>query len=305
MLRKSDNADKNAKVKMRADSIYNELKKGAKWDDVCQCFSDDKNTSGKGGYLGFFAINRYQRNFEDAAFALEKDGDFSMPVESNLGWHIIKRNSRRPIDTFDKLKRPLTDRVRRDSRSEVAKQSMIARIKKEGHFSESRQALQNWVNKQDSTFFTFKWKPDEAKPKTELMRFGSSKIFTVADFEEYCARASRDRMRGTGSPIGELVDKLYKSWSDDVSMQFEETQLDTKYPEFKSLMREYTEGIIMFEALKINVFDRANTDSIGLQKYFDANLSQKYKWDERAKLSLYTLKSDDPKTARKTARTGG
>jgi peptidyl-prolyl cis-trans isomerase SurA len=68
-----------------------------------------------------------------------------------------------------------------------------------------------------------------------------------------------------------------------------------KYPEFKSLMREYEEGILLFEALKQNVWDRANSDSTGLENYFKLNLSQKYKWDERARVSIYTLKTDDPK----------
>lgn len=78
-------------------------------------------------------------------------------------------------------------------------------------------------------------------------------------------------------------------------MQFEETQLDKKYPEFKSLMREYEEGILLFEALKLNVLDKASTDSVGLEKYFNANLSQKYRWEERARTSIYTLKTDDAK----------
>jgi peptidyl-prolyl cis-trans isomerase SurA len=95
--------------------------------------------------------------------------------------------------------------------------------------------------------------------------------------------------------LAETVRTLYKNWGDDLAFQFEETQLDKKYPEFKSLMREYEEGILLFEALKINVWDRANMDSVGLEKYFNANLSQKYKWDERARVSIYTLKTDDPK----------
>jgi peptidyl-prolyl cis-trans isomerase SurA len=60
-------------------------------------------------------------------------------------------------------------------------------------------------------------------------------------------------------------------------------------------MREYEEGILLFEALKQNVWDRANSDSTGLEDYYRINLSQKYKWDERARVSIYTLKTDDQK----------
>jgi peptidyl-prolyl cis-trans isomerase SurA len=64
-------------------------------------------------------------------------------------------------------------------------------------------------------------------------------------------------------------------------------------------MREYEEGILLFEAAKQLVWDRANSDSTGLQAYFDANLSTKYMWDERARVSFYTIKTTDAKTVEK------
>lgn len=295
LIRKGDNEEKNAKQRMRADSAYAALQSGTKWEDVVAKFSEDRVSAGKGGYIGFFGINRYQRAFEDAAFTLEKDGDYSKVVETGIGWHIIQRKSRRPVGSFETVKRGLTERVKRDSRSEVAKQSMIGRIKKENSFKEFPKALDEWASKQtDSIFLTFKWKPDASRPQTTLMRF-NEKSYTLAEFEEYCARSSRDRMRGAGMPLRETIDRIYKNWSDETAMQYEETQLDKKYPEFKSLMREYEEGILLFEALKQNVWDKANTDTVGLQKYFDVHLAHKYKWDERARVSIYTLKTDDPK----------
>lgn len=301
LIRKDEKGGKNLQQKLRADSVYQQLQAGGKWDDLCARYSEDKATAGKGGYIGFFGINRYQRSFEDAAFALEKDGDYTAPIETSIGWHIVKRVSRRAIGSYDLMKRPLSERVKRDSRSEVAKQSMISRIKKESAFQEYPDALANWASKQvDTIFHTFKWKPDPAKPQDVLMRYGKVKSYTLADFEDYCSRAGRDRMRGMGLPISETIAKLYKAWSDETAMSFEESQLDTKYPEFHALMREYEDGILLFEALKINVWDKANTDSVGLDQYFKTNLSQKYKWDERARVSLYTLKSDDPELLKKT-----
>lgn len=300
LIRKGDTPEKNEQKKMRVDSAYNALVAGGKWETVCQSFSDDKATASKGGYIGFFGINRYQRVFEDAAFSLEKDGDYSKPVETTLGWHIIQRKSRRPVGTFDQLKRGLSERVKRDSRSEVARQAIISRIKKEGNFKEDQKVFAAWSGKQvDTVFHTFKWKPDPNKPQDVLFNYGQEKKYTVADFEEYCQRAGRDRMRGAGYPVQETINKLYKTWGDETAMSFEESQLDKKYPEFKSLMREYEEGILLFEALKQNVWDRANNDSTGLQKYYNEELVMKYKWSERARVTFYTLKTDDPKVLEK------
>ncbi len=300
LLRKGNSEEQGVVVKQRADSVYTALKNGAKWEEMVTRYTDDKATAPKGGYIGFFGINRYQKNFEDAAFGLQKDGDFSAPVQSSIGWHIIRRISQRPVGAYETVKRSLSDRVKRDSRNEVARQSMIGRIKKESNFQEYPEVLQKWMDGQkDTVFHTFRWKPDPAKPQTVLMRFGNQKAYTIADFEEYNARASRDRMRGSGYPVAETVQKLYATWTEEVTMQYEEAQLDQKYPEFKSLMREYEEGILLFEALKQNVWDRANTDSVGLEKYFKSTLSQKYKWDERAAVSIYTVKTDDPKIVEK------
>ncbi len=300
LIRKGDTDATKSRAKVRIDSVYQALKGGGKWDELCAANSDDKMTSPKGGYIGFFGINRYQRTFEDAAFALTKDGDYTAPVETSIGWHIIQRKSQKPVGAYETIKKGLADRVKRDSRSEIAKQSMIGRIKREAGFQEMPDALAAWQSKQvDTVFHTFKWKPDASKPQTVLMRFGQAQSYTVTDFEDFCARSGRDRMRGVGSPLAETVPKLYKAWSDEVTMQFEEAQLSAKYPEFKSLMREYEEGILLFEALKVNVWDRANTDSVGLTQFFNTNISQKYKWDERAKVSIYTLKTDDAKTLKK------
>lgn len=53
--------------------------------------SEDKTTSMIGGNIGYFGINQYETGFEDAAFALQQDGQYTMPVETSIGWHIIKR----------------------------------------------------------------------------------------------------------------------------------------------------------------------------------------------------------------------
>lgn len=300
LIRKSNDPEKNARQKMRADSAYNALLAGESWDRVCMTYSEDKASASKGGYIGFFGINRYQRSFEDAAFALAKDGDFSKPVETTLGWHIIMRKSHRPVAPFDVLKRGLSERIKRDSRSELVKQTMISRIKKEGGYQEFPQVLEKWAAQQvDSIFHTFKWKPNPDMPKDVLFRYGPDKVFTVADFENYCQHNSRDRMRGMGYSVRETINKLYKTWGDDMALAFEESQLETKYPEFKSLMREYEEGILLFEALKQNVWDKANSDTLGLQQHFDRELKNKYMWDQRAKVTFYTIKTDDPKVTAK------
>ena len=64
------------------------------------------------------------------------------------------------------------------------------------------------------------------------------------------------------------------------------------YPEFKNLMREYEEGILLFEITRESVWNKASSDTTGLKKYYDKNKAN-YKWNERALINEYTVKSID------------
>ncbi|MCB0534894.1 MAG: peptidylprolyl isomerase, partial [Saprospiraceae bacterium] len=97
LIRAGDNEEDNVRKRMQADSVYAQLQRGKGWDEICSRVSEDKMSAEKGGYIGFFGINRYQKSFEDAAFALENDGDISKPVSTTIGWHIIKRISKRGL----------------------------------------------------------------------------------------------------------------------------------------------------------------------------------------------------------------
>jgi peptidyl-prolyl cis-trans isomerase SurA len=56
-------------------------------------------------------------------------------------------------------------------------------------------------------------------------------------------------------------------------------------------MREYEEGILLFEAMKREVWDKASQDSIGLLA-FHKTQPDKYKWEERAEVSMFSLKDE-------------
>ncbi|MCU0346418.1 MAG: peptidylprolyl isomerase [Saprospiraceae bacterium] len=279
------------KARRAIDSIYTALQGGASFEELAKSRSQDQATAAKGGYIGFFGINRYEKAFEDAAFSLKADGDYTNPVQSAIGWHIIKRVSLKRDEPFPVVKSRLQNQIKQDARFELARLKMIERIKKEGNFVEDRTTLDDFIASLEAdtakSFLTFKWKAPETPSTKQLFSFGNEKT-SLGTFADYCAKASRKRQQMATSGIPAVVNSLYADYLGETALKHEERLLDTKYPEFKSLMREYEEGVMLFEVTKMEVWDKASADSVGLEAFYNQH-KENYKWEERAVLSQFAL----------------
>ncbi len=287
-------AERAISARLKIDSIYAELKEGKiTFDELAAQKSEDRATATKGGYIGFFGINRYELAFENAAFGIAKDGGFSAPFETSVGWHIIKRISQKGLQPFEAEKRRLKAKIQRDSRSEIANQSFINRIKVNGALNENTLNLDKFTATLNDTFMTYRWKVPEQGGTQPLLNFKTNnKSFTMGDFMEFINNNSRKRLGfPQGTVASDAARSLYADFVRDACLKYEEAQLETKYPEFKSLMREYEEGILLFEAMKREVWDKASQDSVGLFNFHKTQID-KYKWEERAEVNMYSLKDE-------------
>ena len=288
---------KNTKLKI--DSLYNELKNGQDFGKLATMFSEDPNTNTKAGYLGFFKINQYDRTFEDAAFALQNDRDISMPVETEFGWHIIKRHSVKSMEDQAKLRRKIQGTITKDERFQAAKKELVNKIKEQTNLKENKIALAKFTSTLDEEFYSYKWKVPEDLEDADLLVIGDDYKKSLMDFAEFCKKDTRSRLRFTKTePFDSAVAELYENYVDDRMLAYEEANLANKYPEFKSLMREYEEGILLFEATKMEVWDKASTDSLGLDDFYQRNKNN-YKWNERVEVEEYTLMSADQDLVKK------
>ncbi|RMG79388.1 MAG: peptidyl-prolyl cis-trans isomerase [Bacteroidetes bacterium] len=278
------------KARQKIDSIYAMLEAGKPWEEVAREYSDDKITGPKGGYIGFFGINRYEQSFEDAAHAIPEDGAYSRPVQTSVGWHIIRRLKKKGVEPFNIAKPRLENAVKKDERFELAKAAMVERIKKDAGFVEYPKVYQAFVDSLKEDFLTYKWRAPKEKSKDILFSFGTDLKVTVGEFADYLQRASRKRLRmASNTSVPHAVRSLYNDFVAENALKYEESKLDEKYPDFKALMREYEEGILLFEATKRMVWDKASQDSVGLEAFFEKN-KDKYRWATRAVVSQYMLK---------------
>lgn len=278
-----------AEAKRRIDSLYQAIEKGGSFDQLASKYSEDSQTKSKEGYIGFIGIKRFAPVFEEAMFSIKKDGGYSQPIKSNVGWHIIKRITRPGIQPFEMERSRLEAAISKDSRLELAKKKMLAKIKKESKYRENTTIYNKFVESLNDTFLTFRWRPTITNSKDALFTLGKTFKPTVGEFNEYLMRSARDRMRmAKMGDVKVVARSLFDSFVDEQVLKYEESQLDIKNPAFKALMREYEEGILLFEATKMLVWDKASQDTTGLEKYF-TKIDGKYKWKERANTTIYRL----------------
>ncbi|KXK46455.1 MAG: PpiC-type peptidyl-prolyl cis-trans isomerase [Bacteroidetes bacterium OLB10] len=276
-------------AKRKIFEIYNKLKSGEKFEDLAKQYSDDKGTAMNGGVLPWFGTGKMVPEFEKAAFALSKDGDYTEPVQTPYGWHIIKRLEKRGIPSFEDKKNEIKNQIMRDSRSELGKASLVARIKNENGFKENIAAKDEFIKSLDSTLANGTFNDSVALKKIKTIFTLGGKNYTTFDFAQFLAKHQTKR---TGISSQAIAHSQYEHFVEDVCISHEESQLDRKYPEFHSLMNEYGDGILLFDLTDKMVWSKAVKDTTGLENFYDKNKNN-YMWGERLDAVIYTCKNAD------------
>jgi len=274
-------------VKNRIDSVYALIKSGKEnFEDAVTNFSDDRATRIKAGELQWFGSGtpiRMVPEFEDAAFAIQKDGEVSRPIMTQFGWHIIKRLEKRDIQPFNEVKADMKKRVERDTRSQVAKNKLIDRIKRENNFTEFPNVRTDFMLKVDSGIVLGNWKANETLRTDKVIFTLAGKNCTQADFADYVEKVAKRRSdKGKDALLSEYYDEFVIA----KCLEYEESTLEVKKPEFKNLMKEYRDGILLFELMDRMVWTKSVKDTLGLEEYRKQNAT-KYMWGNRADVVIF------------------
>ncbi len=293
-----DGPDENAVNKI-SDAIT-QLQKGESFEDVARSFSEDASTAARGGYIGFIGINMFDRAFEDAAFALANDGDYSPPIRSRLGYHIIQRISRRPIEDFDQMKPLLTQQIENSERKDIAMENLVNQILDDAEYSLNEELLSSFIAGLTDEFFTYRWRVPEDLEDGDLFTLGD-KTYMLSNFAEHLRRNTRQRLRmSRDSDIDASVREIYESYRSDAAIIHYESTLEEKYPVFRSLMREYEEGILLFEITRMKVWDKATQDTAGLKNFFNEN-RENYYTDASARVKYIDITGADERQLERIA----
>ena len=292
---KEDRTNEHA-AESKIRGIEKNLKDGQEFEEMARSLSDDTRTAKRGGYIGKLSINMYDPVFEEAAYSIAGVGEYSDPVKTKIGWHIIKLLKKVRVGDYKSEKRQLAARMNGDQRMNIAKRAMIDSIKSESGYAVDSVLLDTFMLSLNDDFHSFKWVPP-ALPEGDIISFREGSAKSMSEFIDYVQSHARERMRAHSiEAVQTTAFDLFGEFGDDACLEYEEKHLTKKYPEFEALMREYEEGILLFEVTKMMVWDKATTDTTGLKKYFDTH-REHYTWDERADVVTYTMSPRDEKSS--------
>ena len=285
---KNATAADSAKVKARIDSLYVLLKGGAKFEDLVKTNSEDKGSSSRGGVLPKRGVNRLMPEFIAAIATIQNVGDFSTPVLTpGYGWHIIKLVERKPIGTFDEEKAELKQRVQKDSRAQQVTDAVLARIKTEYGFTENPKAKEEFYTLVTDSIFNGTWNSAAAMGKYDVMFTIGKVSYTQKDFTRYLLMRQKKQEK---KEIRLFVNSQYDAFLEEGILKYEDGFLESKYPDFKALMKEYRDGILLFDLTDQKVWSKAIKDTTGLQDFYLKN-KYNYMWGQRVEASIFTLKN--------------
>lgn len=302
-------AEKNIKT------LEQQLKAGADFASLAREKSEDRGSARNGGELPVFGTGRMVPEFEEAAFKLQYPGDISAPVRTFYGWHLIKLLEKKGIPEFEQIKQELKSKINRDERAEYGSISFVNGLKKGYSFFENKALLGEFIE----TPAPVTLKPEKKGPKQALMpdkvmlspklktdinpQKAEEILFKFAD-QSYQLAKFAGYLKTLPQPDSAIdpvnfVNNAYQWYVRNQMLAYEDKMLETKHADFRNLVQEYHDGILLFNLSDSLVWTKASKDTAGLENFFRAN-QQNYMWPQRIEATIVIATS--PETAQKAAK---
>jgi len=271
----------------RINELYAMIMQGESFENVAKQFSEDKGTGIKGGEIKTFGPGDLRAPlFEKAAYSIKKEGEILKPIQSSFGWHIIRLNKLYAIPTFEEQEKDIETKVTSGARASVITQSVNAKIIKLYGYKEGVSYAPYFNTYVTDSVFSKKWKMT-AIPASEnkvLFTIGDKEV-TYSDFAQFISDMQVKSRKYTQIEI--LLRDYYKEFKDNFIVDFYKQKLEDDNPEYASIIKEYRNGLLVFDVMDRNIWKVAKEDSIGLQKYYEAS-KENYKWKKRVDVAIYS-----------------
>ena len=278
-----------AEQKFTIDSIYRVVKANPdEFENLAKTYSEDPGSARNGGSLGWFGPGAMVQEFDSVSFALPVGG-ISEPFTTSFGWHIIKKVDARGVGSLEDNRESIIKAINRTERGALPEKMFVQRnAKKYGaRLNESNINKIAAMADKDGGMLDSAFMANYSKSEMPIFSVGGKDV-TLGEIVSGMAPA---RIRG-GEQIQEHIKAVATEMMNNRVLDLARNELAEENPDYRNLVNEYRDGILLFEISNRNVWDRAAKDKDGLEDYFRKNRA-KYAWDKPKFKSYIIFTSND------------
>ena len=276
--------DSTLVVKDRIQELHRLLLQGDDFAELAKQFSDDKSSAMQGGRLKPFTSGQINSEiFENTAFKLSSSNLISQPIQTKYGWHILKFIDKTPIQSFDRLQPSLENKVGKDARSQIVKAKMLEQLLVEYQISNPNPNLAQLESDltYDSTQNT--WQTSKNFDASQSLLVIKDQFYVYQDFLDYLNKNQKS-IKSKWSK-SQVINKQYASFLELSVFQYKKDNLEYENQEYAQLIKEYREGLLLFELMQDKIWEGAKNDSLGLLTFYNLN-KENYTRPERIEGSV-------------------
>lgn len=278
LLTKGKTPEEAEQAKLKIDSIYKVVTTpGVDFSDVAMRESQDPGSARKGGDLGWFGAGRMVAEFDSVAFALADD-EISAPFATAYGYHIIHKTGHRGdvVPPLEQVRESIEKSISSDSRAHAP----IA-VKVNQLAQESGSEVNPNLSEQVAEYMSQKGYAVYDSVAMADLKASDIVAFHIGSTQYTIGQALQKRPIKPGTDAAtaaKVAGSAAQAAFEAEILEYGRAQLMLTNQEYRNLINEYRDGIMLFEVSNQKVWDRAAKDTEGLAEYFNAN-RQNYTWE--------------------------
>ena len=263
-------------AKERIYSLYDSIDKGSNFESLAKKYSEDKNTSFKGGRLNPFSSGQLNSiEFEDMAFSLNERNEISLPVETKLGWHIIKLYSKSKLKPIEDMKSVLSNKIKRSSRASIISDSFYQMLLDKYEINYDNKNLEYFESIINDEYFNNSWSIPDDLDEDKILITIRNQTYSFLDFATYI-----DDNQGKTKTKENIISSLYIDFINNSILEMYKSNLENENKDYKYILKEYKEGLLLFDLMQEKIWNVASKDSIKMKEFYELNKSNYTSFDE-------------------------
>jgi peptidyl-prolyl cis-trans isomerase SurA len=285
-VRPSEDSATHQAAREKINNCYSLLKKGENFGDAARKFSDDQASARYDGKLRWISAGELPPDIEEIVYAMKDSGQFTEPIQSEFGYHIFQFLGKRPVKSFEELKAQLEEKIANDERQKSTDLRYVEKLKKDYGFTEYPENVVELFNTIDTSIYNGIWEPTLAGELIDPVFTIGNKDYSQLELGNFIKEGKK---YGKKESVDAICQRKYNEFVTAMVLEYEKDRLEGKYPEFRYLMEEYHDGILLFNITDDKVWSKAVKDTAGLEQFYKKNRKH-YKWQSRADVSKYSTR---------------